>query len=77
MTDLLDSVRNRYRATGLVERPKAVLAVFGPEGQWVAPLAALAGGLGGTYAIPIIYVPPLMITHVVAFYLLVQRPAAE
>jgi len=74
MTDLLDSVRNRYRATGLVERPKAVLAVFGPEGQWPAPLAALAGG---TYAIPIIYVPLLMITHVVAFYLLVQRPAAE
>ena len=74
MTDLLDSVRNRYRATGLVERPKAVLAVFGPEGQWLAPLAALAEG---TYAIPIIYVPLLMITHVVAFYLLVQRPAAE
>ena len=41
------------------------------------PLAALAGGLGGAYAIPIIYVPLLMITHVVAFYLLVQRPAAE
>src|SRR5215471_6667104 len=36
-------------------------------------LAALAGELGATYAIPIIYVPALMITHVVAFYLL-SRP---
>jgi hypothetical protein len=34
-------------------------------------LPALAGELGATYAIPIIYVPLLMITHVVAFYLLV------
>jgi hypothetical protein len=31
------------------------------------------GELGTTYAIPIIYVPVLMITHVVAFYLLVRR----
>jgi hypothetical protein len=38
-------------------------------------LPALAGELGATYAIPIIYVPVLMITHVVAFYLLV-RPEA-
>jgi hypothetical protein len=38
-------------------------------------LPALAGELGATYAIPIIYVPLLMITHVVAFYLLVRRPA--
>lgn len=37
-------------------------------------LPALAGELGGTYAIPIIYVPALMITHVVAFYLLLARP---
>ena len=37
-------------------------------------LPALAGELGATYAIPIIYVPLLMITHLVAFYLLV-RPA--
>jgi hypothetical protein len=36
-------------------------------------LPALAGQLGATYAIPIIYVPVLMITHVVAFYL-VLRP---
>ena len=34
-------------------------------------LPALAGELGATYAIPIIYVPVLMITHVVAFCLLV------
>lgn len=31
-----------------------------------------AGQLGSTYAIPIIYVPLLMITHVVAFYLLLR-----
>ena len=35
-------------------------------------LAALAGELGATYAIPIIYVPILMITHVAAFYLLLR-----
>jgi hypothetical protein len=35
-------------------------------------LPALAGQLGATYAIPIIYVPLLMITHVVAFYLLLS-----
>jgi hypothetical protein len=35
-----------------------------------AGLPALAGQLGSTYAIPIIYVPLLMITHVAAFYLL-------
>jgi hypothetical protein len=40
-------------------------------------LAALAGELGATYAIPIIYVPLLMITHVAAFYLLVgPQPTA-
>jgi hypothetical protein len=36
-------------------------------------LPALAGELGATYAIPIIYVPVLMITHIVAFYLLARR----
>ena len=36
-------------------------------------LAALAGELGATYAIPIIYVPLLMITHVAAFYLLLRH----
>jgi hypothetical protein len=35
-------------------------------------LAALSGELAATYAIPIIYVPLLMITHVVAFYLLAR-----
>jgi hypothetical protein len=38
----------------------------------VTGLAALAGELGATYAIPIIYVPILMITHAAAFYLLVR-----
>jgi hypothetical protein len=38
-------------------------------------LPAVAGELGATYAIPIIYVPALMITHFAAFYLLVRsRP---
>ena len=37
-----------------------------------ADLPALAGQLGATYVIPIIYVPMLMITHVVAFYWLVR-----
>jgi hypothetical protein len=35
-------------------------------------LGPLAGELGATYAIPIIYVPLLMITHVAAFYLLLR-----
>ena len=39
-------------------------------------LPALAGELGATYAIPIIYVPVLMITHVAAFYLL-ARPQSK
>jgi hypothetical protein len=37
-------------------------------------LPALAGQLGATYVIPIIYVPLLMISHCVAFYWL-ARPA--
>jgi hypothetical protein len=40
-------------------------------------LADRAGELGATYAIPVIYVPLLMITHVVAFYLLVRQPARQ
>jgi hypothetical protein len=36
-------------------------------------LPAMAGELGAAYAIPIIYVPLLMITHVAAFYLLARR----
>jgi hypothetical protein len=45
----------------------------------VLHLPALAGQLGATYAIPMIYVPILMITHVAAFYLLLrpQHEAAE
>ena len=35
-------------------------------------LPALAGQLGAAYAIPILYVPVLMITHVVAFYWLMR-----
>ena len=35
-------------------------------------LATRAGELGAAYAIPIIYVPLLTITHVVAFYLLLR-----
>ena len=35
-------------------------------------LAPLAGELGSTYAIPIVYVPVLMITHIGAFYLLLR-----
>ena len=35
-------------------------------------LPAMAGQLRAAYAIPIIYVPVLMITHVVAFYLLLR-----
>ena len=35
-------------------------------------LPAHAGWLGATYAIPIIYVPLLMITHIAAFYFLLR-----
>ncbi len=41
-----------------------------------AGLPALAGQLGSAYAIPIIYVPLLMITHFVAVYWLV-RPQSK
>jgi hypothetical protein len=41
----------------------------------VAGVPAMAGELGSLYAIPILYVPLLMITHVAAFYLLL-RPQA-
>ncbi|HKD79132.1 MAG TPA: hypothetical protein VKH81_05525 [Candidatus Angelobacter sp.] len=36
-------------------------------------LPAIAGQLGAGYAIPVLYVPLLMITHVAAFYLLLRR----
>jgi hypothetical protein len=39
-------------------------------------LPASAGELGITYAIPILYVPLLMITHVVAFYWLLRPERA-
>lgn len=35
-------------------------------------LPAMAGQLGAAYAIPVIYVPLLMITHVTAFYLMLR-----
>jgi hypothetical protein len=38
-----------------------------------ANLPANAGALGATYAIPILYVPVLMITHLLAFYWLLRR----
>ena len=40
-------------------------------------LPAMAGQLGATYAIPIIYVPLLMITHIIAFYLLLRPGSAS
>lgn len=39
-------------------------------------LPAMAGELGAAYAIPVIYVPLLMVTHVAAFYLMV-RPSRQ
>lgn len=39
-------------------------------------LPELAGQLGATYAIPVIYVPVLMITHIAAFYLLLSNKRA-
>ena len=40
-------------------------------------LPAVAGQLGVAYAIPVIYVPLLMITHVTAFYLLLRPQAGR
>jgi sarcosine/dimethylglycine N-methyltransferase len=37
MTDVLDGVRDHYRATGLTERLKTALAVFGPEDHRLTP----------------------------------------
>jgi SAM-dependent methyltransferase len=37
MTDELDGVRNHYRATGLIERLKTVLAALGPEDRLLTP----------------------------------------
>src|SRR5262249_52493427 len=43
MNDVLDDVRNHYRAAGLTERLKTALAALGPDDQRLAPqqLAAL------------------------------------
>jgi hypothetical protein len=38
---------------------------------------AMAGQFGATYAIPVLYVPLLMITHGVAFYLLLRTQLAS
>jgi len=37
MTDVLDGVRDHYRATGLTERLKAALTALGPEDQRLTP----------------------------------------
>jgi sarcosine/dimethylglycine N-methyltransferase len=37
MTDVLDRVRDHYRATGLTERLKTALTAFGPDGQRLTP----------------------------------------
>ena len=37
MSDVLDGVRDHYRATGLTERLKAALAALGPENQQLTP----------------------------------------
>jgi hypothetical protein len=42
-----------------------------------ANLPAMAGELGSTYAIPVLYVPLLMITHVVALYWLLRGRTAD
>ena len=34
----------------------------------------IAGQFASTYAIPVLYVPMLMITHIAAFYLLLRKP---
>jgi len=46
--------------------------VFDYDHAIQAGLPAVAGQLGATYAIPIVYVPLLMITHVAALYLLAR-----
>jgi len=60
-------IMTRATLLGLV----ASAVVVAPAG-----LPARAGELGAAYAIPILYVPLLMITHVVAFYFL-ARPSAR
>lgn len=38
-------------------------------------LPPLSGELGATYALVIVYVPLLMITHIISFYLFFRRPS--
>jgi hypothetical protein len=40
-------------------------------------LPAMAGRLGAAYIIPVIYVPALMITHVIAFQLLLRKAGSR
>jgi hypothetical protein len=40
-------------------------------------LPAMAGEFGAVYAIPVLYVPLLMITHIAAFYLLLRPQAGR
>ena len=42
-----------------------------------AGLPAMAGQLGAAYAIPVLYVPALMITHVAALYLLTRPQSSD
>jgi hypothetical protein len=63
-------VRGRLQSRGAVD----IIFIY-YQGNQVG-LPAVAAELGATYAILIIYVPALMITHFVAFYLLV-RPKRE
>ena len=42
-----------------------------------AGVPAMAGELGTTYVIPVLYVPLLMITHAVAFYLLLRPDTSD
>ncbi|HEY3057510.1 MAG TPA: SAM-dependent methyltransferase, partial [Chloroflexota bacterium] len=37
MTELVDGVRDHYRATGVAERLKAALTALGPEDQRLTP----------------------------------------
>lgn len=43
----------------------------------MANMPAIAGQFGSTYAIPVLYVPLLMITHFTAFYLLLRTPRTQ
>jgi hypothetical protein len=59
-----------FNAVGLVDIVVDYLHAVG------LGLAEQAGNLGAAYAIPILYVPLLVITHVAAFDLMVRHPRA-